>query len=134
MEKVFFDSLAILSWYKKQASESLVDYYLKKISDSEVNGLICETDMAEILSQIAVYENDWPLAEEFVQDLLSFVGLKKISIDWQTLEIAAKYQFSGQTTLPAAILLAAAKTQKAVIITPNPAFKQFGKEVEFIWV
>ncbi len=134
MEKVFFDSSAIMAWYKKQESESLVDYYLKKSSNSEINGFIYETDLAEIIAQVAKHENDWSLAKEFVQDLLSFVGLTKVSVSWEILKASTKYQFSGEIKSSAAVLLSGAKSQKAKIITPDPTFKQFGNEVEFIWV
>jgi len=135
MKKVFFDSSAILTWYKHQDKFETVDKYLKQVANSEILGFICEINLVEILYQIGRYENyDYNLAEEFVDDLLNLVGLRKVSADWQILKQAGKFKMQGNIALPNCILLASCQLQKGQILTSDPEFKQFKKETSFIWL
>jgi predicted nucleic acid-binding protein len=135
MKKIFFDSSAILTWYKHQEKFEIVDNYLKQVSNSEILGFICEINLVEILYQIARHENNnYSLAEEFVDDLLNLVGLKKVVADWQTLKQAGKFKMQGNIALPDCILLASCQQEGAKILTSDPEFRQFEKEYSFIWL
>lgn len=133
MQKIFFDSSAILTWYKSQNNSDFVNTFLKQVFNSEIEGYISEINLAEILYQIARYEDNFALAEEFVEDLLNQTGLIKVSTDWDLWQKAAKYKVAGNIALPDCILIASAKKLQAKIITCDPEFKQFEAEVEIVW-
>jgi|688.fasta_scaffold77624_2 predicted nucleic acid-binding protein len=133
MQKIFFDSSAILTWYKTQNNSETINNFLKQVFNSEIEGYICEVNLAEILYQIARHENNFALAQEFVDDLLNQVGLLKVPTEWGLWQKAAMYKMAGNIALPDCILIASAKKAKAKILTCDPEFKQFEMEAEIIW-
>ncbi len=133
MQQIVFDSSAILTWYKLQNNFETIDSYLKKVNNSEIEGYICEINLAEILYQIARLEDDFEIGLEFINDLINQVGLKKIDTDWSILKQAAKYKVAGNIALPDCILLATAINFEASILTCDKEFKPYEKEASIIW-
>jgi predicted nucleic acid-binding protein len=131
--KIFFDSSAIMTWYKQQKNFEIVEKHLEQVTNSEIEGFISEINLVEILYQVSRIE-DYNTALDFINDLTDFVGLKAVSHDWKILKKAAKYKIPGNIALPDCILLATAVEYKAKIITTDPEFKQFEKETGFIWL
>lgn len=129
---VVFDSFALLSFLKSEASSSLVKEYLLKVQNKEVIGYISAVNLCEVY-YIVMREKGYEGAEILVTSLKDW-GLKVVPADEDLAKKAG--QLKAQYTLALADAFAAATSEHlgACLITGDADFHKLEGKIKMQWL
>ncbi|MDG5818662.1 PIN domain-containing protein [Natronococcus sp. A-GB7] len=137
IERYVFDTEAIIAYLYDEPSGDVVAEYLTDVRNGATDGLLAETNAAEVLYLVARFEgiDDKPTADSLRtadRDLraLERWGLQLESADWR---VAAEVKADGHISLADAHAVAlAAETDATLVVGADDDFGDLPIEVDII--
>ncbi|MEK7127218.1 MAG: type II toxin-antitoxin system VapC family toxin [Patescibacteria group bacterium] len=126
------DSYALIAFYRDEKSASSVDEILQLGRDSKAEIFVSEISVGEVYYMI-YKKNSQKMADEVLANLWA-LPIKYVLPDRQSILTAAKFKASAPLSYADCFVLELAQKKDATIVTSDPEFKQFEKEVKIKWI
>jgi ribonuclease VapC len=126
------DSCALLAYFFGEPEEPLVKEMFKKARKHHRRFLLSAIQYGEVLLKI---ESDISVAgREKAKRAIATFPLRIISVDKKLTEIAATFKARGGIAYADCFALALAAREGSAVVTKDPEFKKFRKDVKIRWL
>lgn len=131
-KSIVLDSWALLAYFQDESSGEKVAELIADASQDGTRLLMSVVNVGEIWYTLA-RRRSVKDADESVEELRS-IGIHFVEADWNLARIAASYKAKGGISYADCYAAALTKQQNATLLTGDPEFKQFEKELTIQWL
>lgn len=129
---IILDSWAVMAFLE---DESCAERVVEVISDAREDGtplLMTTVNAGEIWYVMKRRKN--AVEADHVIDLLHEIGVRLVDADWPLTRIAAGFKAKGSISYADCYAAALCKQRKGQLLTGDPEFGQFKKDIRIIWL
>ena len=132
LKNLILDSWSVLAYLKKEKAGSEVKKLLRRADKGELNLYLSLINWGEIYYQVLRRFGRVRLRK--IMMVIEESPIKLAAIDKKLVALAAEGKAKGGLSFADCFVIALAKELEAVIVTGDPEFKPFEKEVEIFWL
>lgn len=127
------DSWAVLAFLEgDEPAAGKVEEILADAAESRAALLMTTVNLGEVWYASARAKSE-EFADARVSDILK-LGVEVVSVGWSLARQAARYKVGGGIAYADCFALALARMRKAALVTGDPEFRPFERDVKIVWV
>jgi predicted nucleic acid-binding protein len=126
------DSWAIIAYFEDEPAAGKIEEIIGHAHDANIPLLISVINAGEIWYTIA-REASVEEADQSVRDIFD-LGVNIVDADWNLTLDAARFKARGGIAYADCFAAALSKRHSAPLVTGDPEFKRFEKEIRILWV
>lgn len=127
-----FDAWSILAYLEGEPPGRAMAGLIAEAHESGIPLLMTVVNLGEVWYILARKSSERE-ADRVIRDLKQ-LGIKFLDVDWNLAHGAAKFKSKSRMSFGDCFAAAAAKFQKADLVTGDPDFKQVENEIGIVWL
>lgn len=132
MRPIVFDSWPLIAFFDNEPSAVKIENLITASLEMNREMKITVVNLGEIwYSYARIYTDDF--ADQLIRNVQS-INIDIVSIDWRLAKSAAGFKKAGGISYADCFAAALAKESGAELVTGDPEFKQFEKDLDIVWV
>jgi len=127
-----FDSWALIAFLEDEPAAEKIEHLIAQAHETESELWVTSVNLGEVWYSFARSRSDAD-ADKAITEILG-LGFQMVDVDWELAQKAAVLKARHRIAYADCFAAALADLRNVEVVTGDPAFRQFLKQVKVLWV